>query len=54
MSSLEHDTQRQGPAVHKTGPIVEERFIVAFTKKTLTLLVLAALVLADIPGFGCL
>jgi hypothetical protein len=52
MSSLEQDTQRQGPGVHKTGPILEERFIVMFTKKALTLLMSAALVLADIPGFG--
>jgi hypothetical protein len=49
MSSLEHNTQRQGPGVHKTDLIAEERFIVMFTKKALTLLMSAALVLAGIP-----
>jgi hypothetical protein len=52
MSSLEHNTQRQGPGIHKTGPIPEERFIVMFTKKLLTLLMSAAFVLAGIPEFG--
>jgi hypothetical protein len=52
MSSLEHNTQRQGPGIHKTGPIPEERFIVTFTKKLLTLLMSAALVPLGIPEFG--
>ena len=52
MSPLEHNPQRQGPEVHKTGPIPEERFIAMFTKKVLTLLMSAALVLAGIPEFG--
>jgi hypothetical protein len=52
MSSLEHNTQRQGPGIHKTGPIPEERFIVMFTKKVLSLLISAAFVLAGIPEFG--
>lgn len=49
---MEHNTQRQGPEVHKTGPIPEGRFIAMFTKKVLTLLMSAALVLAGIPEFG--
>jgi len=52
MSSLEHDSQREGPVVHKTGPIPETRFIVMLTKKVLALLMSAALVLGDIPSFG--
>ena len=44
--------ERQGPQVKKTGPILTERLIVTFTKKALTLLISAALVLADISGFG--
>jgi hypothetical protein len=51
MSLLERDTQREGPAVHRTGPI-PGRFIVMFAGKALALLMSAALVLADIPGFG--
>jgi hypothetical protein len=35
-----------------TGPIPEERFVVKFAKKASTLLMSAALVLGDIPGFG--
>jgi hypothetical protein len=52
MSSLEHNTEREGPEIHKTGPILKERFIVMFTRKALTLMLSAALVLAEIPGFG--
>jgi len=55
MASKEQDTQRQGPVVHKTGPIPpipKVRLIVTFMKKALTLLMSAALVLADVPGFG--
>jgi hypothetical protein len=52
MSSLEHNTEWPGPEIHKTGPILKERFIVMFTKKALTLMLSAALVLAEIPGFG--
>lgn len=51
MSPLEHNTQRQGLEVHKTGPI-PVRFLVKFAAKTFALLLSAALVLADIPGFG--
>ena len=50
MASLEQDTP--GPGVERTGPITKERFIVMFTKKALTLLMSAALVLAGIPEFG--
>ena len=52
MSSLEHNTQRQGPEVNKTGRSLDRRFIVKFTNKTLTLLMSAALVLADVPEVG--
>ena len=48
--SSKQDIRRQGPGVYKTGP--RERFIVKFTREGLTLLMSAALVLADIPGFG--
>ena len=52
MCPLEHNTRSQGPEVNKTGPTLDGRFIVRFTKKTLTLLMSAALVLADVPEFG--
>ena len=52
MPPLEHTTQSRGPEVHRTGPFPEERFIAMFTKKILTLLMSAALVLAGIPEFG--
>ena len=52
MSPWEHNTQRQGPQVHETGPTLAGRFIVRFTKKTLALMMSAALVLADVPEFG--
>jgi hypothetical protein len=52
MSSQEHNLRKQGPRVHKTGPVLKEHSIVTFTKKALTLLMSAALVLAEIPGFG--
>jgi len=52
MSSQEHNIRKQGPQVHKTGPVLKEHSIVRFTKKALTLLMSATLVLAEIPGFG--
>jgi hypothetical protein len=52
MSSKEHNLRTQGPRVRKTGPVLKEHSIVTFTKKALTLLMSAALVLAEIPGFA--
>jgi hypothetical protein len=52
MPSLQHNAQKQGPEVHKTCPIPEERAIAMFTKKALSLLMSAAFVLAGIPEFG--
>jgi hypothetical protein len=49
MSSLEHNTEREGPEIHKAGPILKERFIVMFTRKALTLMLSAAVVA---PGCG--
>jgi hypothetical protein len=43
---------KEGPESDNTGPIGAEHIIVRFTKRALTLLMSAALVLADIPGFG--
>lgn len=51
MSALEQDVWGQGPGVRKTGLIPEERCIVMSAKKVLTLMMSAALVLADIPEF---
>jgi hypothetical protein len=47
-------TTRKGRAWKFTrrAPFPEERFIVMFVKKTLSLLMSAALVLAGIPEFG--
>jgi hypothetical protein len=52
MSSQEHNLRKQGPRVHNTGPVLKEHSIITFTRKALTLLISAALVLAEIPGFG--
>lgn len=52
MSALEQDVRGQNREGRKTGPIPEERFITMFTKKVLTLMMSAALVLAGIPEFG--
>jgi hypothetical protein len=52
MSSLEQGIPKRGAVVHETSPILAARFIVRYTKRALTLLMSAALVLADIPEFG--